>query len=44
VKTRKTGEKIKVVPADIPAKILHLASSMQTSTWLTAPTLRHQSL
>ena len=27
VKTRKTGEKIKVVPADIPAKILHLASS-----------------
>jgi prolyl-tRNA synthetase len=32
VKTRKTGEKIKVVPADIPAKILHLASSTQTST------------
>lgn len=32
VKTRKTGEKIKVVPADIPAKILHLASSTQAST------------
>ncbi|HEX8751646.1 MAG TPA: His/Gly/Thr/Pro-type tRNA ligase C-terminal domain-containing protein, partial [Nitrospira sp.] len=32
VKTRKTGEKLKVVPAEIPAKILQLASSTQTPT------------
>lgn len=32
VKTRKTGEKLKVVPAEIPAKILQLASSTQAST------------
>jgi prolyl-tRNA synthetase len=29
VKTRKTGEKIKIAPAEIPAKILQLASSSQ---------------
>src|SRR5262245_25541618 len=32
VKTRKTGEKLKVVPAEISAKILQLASSTQSST------------
>ena len=32
VKTRKTGEKLKIVPAEIPAKILQLASSTQSST------------
>jgi prolyl-tRNA synthetase len=31
IKTRKTGEKIKVVPADVPTKILHLASLMHSS-------------
>ena len=31
VKTRKTGEKIKIVPADIPAKILELSSSARPS-------------
>jgi prolyl-tRNA synthetase len=32
VKTRKTGEKIKVVPTEIPANILQLASSTLSST------------
>jgi prolyl-tRNA synthetase len=31
VKTRKTSEKIKIVPADIPAKILELSSSARPS-------------
>jgi prolyl-tRNA synthetase len=31
IKTRKTGERIKVAPADVPAEILHLASLMHSS-------------